>query len=119
MVTGPPVVFMLEHLKRNGSEVKPENIICAPCSAVSSGGFLPKAGVVVVCQDGIMHQQHMEDTLNHELVHMYDHVKFKVDWDNLRHHACSEVCGPCPTACKNLLVTLNSSDPCQQPEWRL
>jgi inner membrane protease ATP23 len=27
----------------------------------------------------------------HELVHMYDHTKFKVDWTNLRHHACSEV----------------------------
>lgn len=33
----------------------------------------------------------MEDTLVHELVHMYDHCKFKVDWSNLRHHACSEV----------------------------
>lgn len=33
----------------------------------------------------------MEDTLVHELVHMYDHAKFKVDWSNLRHHACSEV----------------------------
>lgn len=33
----------------------------------------------------------MEDTLVHEMVHMYDHVKFKVDWKDLRHHACSEV----------------------------
>ena len=33
----------------------------------------------------------MEHTLVHELVHMYDQCTFKVDWDNLRHHACSEV----------------------------
>lgn len=33
----------------------------------------------------------MEHTLTHELVHMYDHCKFDVDWSNLRHHACSEV----------------------------
>ncbi len=33
----------------------------------------------------------MEDTLVHEMVHMYDHAKFKVDWDNIRHHACTEV----------------------------
>jgi len=33
----------------------------------------------------------MEDTLVHELVHMYDHAKFKVDWEDIRHHACSEV----------------------------
>ena len=36
----------------------------------------------------------MEDTLTHELVHMYDHCRFKVDWNNLRHHACSEVSLP-------------------------
>ncbi len=34
----------------------------------------------------------MEHTLTHELVHMYDHCKFDVDWNNLRHHACTEVC---------------------------
>ena len=34
----------------------------------------------------------MEHTLVHELVHMYDQCMFKVDWNNLRHHACSEVC---------------------------
>lgn len=33
----------------------------------------------------------MEDTLAHELVHAFDHCRFKVDWGNLRHHACSEV----------------------------
>jgi mitochondrial inner membrane protease ATP23 len=33
----------------------------------------------------------MEDTLTHELVHAYDHCKFDVKWDDLRHHACSEV----------------------------
>ena len=33
----------------------------------------------------------MEHTIVHELVHMYDQCMFKVDWNNLRHHACSEV----------------------------
>jgi len=33
----------------------------------------------------------MEHTLTHELVHMYDDVKFKVNWGDLRHHACSEI----------------------------
>ena len=39
----------------------------------------------------------MEHTLVHELVHMYDQCVFKVDWNNLRHHACSEV-GPVTVA---------------------
>ncbi|KAG8833940.1 Mitochondrial inner membrane protease atp23 [Serendipita sp. 399] len=27
----------------------------------------------------------------HEMIHMYDHAKFKADLTNLRHQACSEV----------------------------
>jgi hypothetical protein len=28
----------------------------------------------------------------HEMVHAYDHLRFKVNWtDNLRHAACTEV----------------------------
>ena len=48
-------------------------------------------GAIVLCQSHFMNKKHMEDTLTHELVHMYDHCRFKVDWSNLRHHACSEV----------------------------
>lgn len=37
-------------------------------------------------------QGHLEDTMAHEMVHAYDHVRFKVDWENnLRHAACTEV----------------------------
>lgn len=29
----------------------------------------------------------------HEMMHAYDHLRFKLDWtDNLRHAACTEVC---------------------------
>jgi mitochondrial inner membrane protease ATP23 len=36
---------------------------------------------------------HLEDTLAHEMVHAYDHLRFKLDWSgaDLRHAACSEV----------------------------
>ena len=35
---------------------------------------------------------HLEDTLAHEMVHAYDHLRFKVDFvNNLRHAACAEV----------------------------
>ena len=88
---GPAVVFMLKHLKQTGADVTSDDIVCAPCDFARAGGFSP-AGVIVLCQDGFMSKSHMEDTMVHELVHMYDHAKFKVDWNNLRHHACSEVC---------------------------
>ena len=102
---GPAVVFMLKHLKQSGADVTSDDIVCAPCDFSRAGGFNP-TGVVVLCQDKFMSKGHMEDTMVHELVHMYDHAKFKVNWDNLRHHACSEVCvtsariyvpAPCPS----------------------
>ncbi|KIM82188.1 hypothetical protein PILCRDRAFT_71054 [Piloderma croceum F 1598] len=86
----PAVTFMLKHLELSGCPVPADNIICTPCAPVRTGGFHP-IGAIVLCQSHFMNKKHMEDTLTHELVHMYDHCKFKVDWNNLRHHACSEI----------------------------
>lgn len=91
MNSGPPVVFMLKHLRLSGCEVPPSNVLCAPCDLTRAGGFSPDPGAVVLCSGHFFSEAHMEHTLMHELVHMYDHCKFKVDWTNLRHHACSEV----------------------------
>ncbi|KAF8174944.1 peptidase M76 family-domain-containing protein, partial [Pholiota molesta] len=88
---GPVVVFMLKHLKSSGCEVPPANILCAPCDLTKSGGFSPDPGAVVLCAGNFFGEQHMESTITHELIHMYDHCRFKVDWSNLRHHACSEI----------------------------
>ena len=87
---GPSVVFMLKHLRLSGCAAPPDNIMCAPCDLTRSGGFHPQ-GAIVLCQNHPGSKRQMEDTLTHELVHMYDHCKFNVDWHNLRHHACSEV----------------------------
>ncbi|KAH7886436.1 peptidase M76 family-domain-containing protein [Phlebopus sp. FC_14] len=90
MSYSPAVVFMLKHLKLSGCAVPPANIVCSPCDVTRSGGFHP-AGAIVLCQGHFGDKKHMEDTLTHELIHMYDQCKFKVDWHNLRHHACSEI----------------------------
>ncbi|KAF9562286.1 hypothetical protein CPC08DRAFT_663292 [Agrocybe pediades] len=87
----PVVVFMLQQLKAVGCEVPAPNVLCAPCDLTRSGGFTPDPGAVVLCAGNFFSQQHMESTIAHELVHMYDHCRFKVDWGNLRHHACSEI----------------------------
>lgn len=81
---------MLQHLKLAGCPVPPSNIVCSPCED-RAGGFSHEAGIIVLCATSQMTKRDLQDTLVHELVHMYDHCKFKVDWSNLRHHACSEV----------------------------
>ncbi|TFK56826.1 hypothetical protein OE88DRAFT_1730270 [Heliocybe sulcata] len=90
MEYSPAVTFMLKHLELSGCPVKPSNIECGRCDWTRSGGFMPE-GKIVLCQGRIFNKSHMEHTLTHELVHMYDQCKFKVDWLNLRHHACSEI----------------------------
>ncbi|KAG9224455.1 hypothetical protein CCMSSC00406_0007648 [Pleurotus cornucopiae] len=95
----PSVLFLMKHLKLSGCAVPPENIICAPCdpsaaaasSTPRSGGFSPTSGAILLCAGSFFSRSHMEQTLTHELVHLYDHCLFKVDWANLRHHACSEI----------------------------
>ncbi|KXN84977.1 Mitochondrial inner membrane protease ATP23 [Leucoagaricus sp. SymC.cos] len=87
----PAVVFMLKHLKESGCEVPKSNVLCAPCDLTRAGGFTPDPGAVVLCSGHFFSESHVEHTLVHELMHMYDHCRFKVDWSNLRHHACSEI----------------------------
>jgi inner membrane protease ATP23 len=83
---------MLKQLEQSGCPVAPKHLSCQPCSYDRSGGFVPDAGITILCQGRFWSKTHMEHTLVHELVHMYDQCVFKVDWNNLRHHACSEVC---------------------------
>lgn len=46
---------------------------------------------VVLCENNIYSQGHMNDTLTHELVHSYDHCRAQVDWNDIHHLACSEI----------------------------
>ena len=84
------MVFMIKQLGFVSNGITPAHILCTPCHQKLAGGFSPHYGILL-CQDGFINKKHMEDTLVHEMVHMYDHAKFNVDWRNIRHHACSEV----------------------------
>lgn len=86
----PAVVFMVQQMRLINCNVTLDHFVCHPCEKKSSGGFSPEYGILL-CQDGFFNKKHMEDTMVHELVHMYDHAKFNVDWNNLRHQACSEI----------------------------
>ena len=116
---GPAVTFMLERIrKETGVNVSPsEHILCLPCDKSRSGGFTPELGAVLLCQGNFWSKKHMEHTLTHELVHMYDHCKFNVDWTNLRHQACAEVTSrryAAPTS-----AHLVDIDPRKQSKWQL
>lgn len=104
--TSPMIRFMSKHLSIVGcspiaNEGRKSNfppILVAACPDGIAGGFspsLPHSPVsesgIVICSNRIMDKSHLEKTLAHEMIHWWDHCRFNVQWDNLRHHACTEV----------------------------
>ncbi|PKI82797.1 Mitochondrial inner membrane protease atp23 [Malassezia vespertilionis] len=105
--TSPMVRFMVKHLTiigcdpvrpRPASALLPPKLLIAACPPDIAGGFSPapankdpsEAGILL-CANRIYSKAHLEDTLAHEMIHWWDSCRFKVDWNDLRHHACSEV----------------------------
>ena len=86
----PPATALPDYSTQANSPVP---IYCTPCGPARGGGFSPDVGVIL-CQDGMFSKKHVEDTLAHELVHEWDHRRFKVDWTDLRMVACSEASLP-------------------------
>ncbi|KAK9460500.1 Atp23p [Lipomyces oligophaga] len=86
----PIVTFMRDHIEKLGGKVLRNDIICTNCDQTVAGGFNPDLGIML-CQNYVLGKKHVEDTIAHELIHVYDELKFNVDWLNLKHHACSEI----------------------------
>ena len=98
---------MREKINQLGGDIHDKNVRCRRCDTMQSGGFDPRFGIKI-CANTLRNQGHLEDTLAHgmnqvsgggvhtdslaEMVHAYDHLRFKVDWRNdLRHAACTEI----------------------------
>ena len=88
----PIVTFLNERIKDLGGHIDKDNINCSRCvSGRAGGGFSPDYGIRL-CSNQMTSDEHIEETMAHEMVHAYDHLRYKVDWENnLRHAACSEV----------------------------
>ncbi|KZV83221.1 hypothetical protein EXIGLDRAFT_649894 [Exidia glandulosa HHB12029] len=91
MHSSPRITFIRKHLALLNCPISNSNVLCAPCGPTRAGGFGPETGTLLLCQNRFADKKHMEDTIAHELIHMYDHCRFKLDWFNLRHVACTEI----------------------------
>jgi hypothetical protein len=92
---GPTIRFLSESIQQLGGDLHNHNIYCRRCTDRKGGGFDPEYGILI-CANEMKDQGHLEDTMAHEMVHAFDHLRFKVNWsDNLRHAACTEVCLIC------------------------
>ena len=92
-----PIIRFLSHNiallgpSDGSASISPSNVVCKKCDDKQSGGFDPDYGILI-CANQMRNRGHMEDTLAHEMVHAYDHLRFKMDAvHNLRHAACTEI----------------------------
>ncbi|KAF4984033.1 hypothetical protein FZEAL_691 [Fusarium zealandicum] len=98
----PTVRFLSEKIQALNGRLDPSNVVCRRCPASleedgqvhrQSGGFSPNHGILL-CANEVRDRKHLEDTLAHEMVHAWDHLRWKVDWTgdkDLKHAACTEV----------------------------
>ncbi|XP_036313141.1 mitochondrial inner membrane protease ATP23 homolog isoform X3 [Pipistrellus kuhlii] len=92
--TNPYVKLLLDAMKQSGCAVSRErHFSCEDCLGNVSGGFDASVSQIVLCQNNIRNQAHMNRVVTHELIHTFDHCRAHVDWfTNVRHLACSETC---------------------------
>jgi inner membrane protease ATP23 len=90
---------MQKNIRDLNGNLDETNVICRRCPVRvdeegkyrrMGGGFDPNRGILI-CANHMNDKKHLEDTLSHEMVHAWDHLRWKVDWNDLRHAACTEV----------------------------
>ncbi|KAK2893151.1 hypothetical protein QQF64_034883 [Cirrhinus molitorella] len=93
MDTSPYAKLLLGAMKSSGCAVyKDRHFSCEDCDGTVSGGFDAATSQIVLCQNNIHQQAHMNRVVTHELIHAFDHCRARVDWfSNFRHLACSEI----------------------------
>ncbi|XP_056132351.1 mitochondrial inner membrane protease ATP23 homolog [Lampris incognitus] len=91
--TSPYAKLLLSAMENSGCAVlKDRHFSCEDCDGTVSGGFDASSSQIVLCQNNIQQQSHMNRVVTHELIHAFDHCRANVDWfNNFRHLACSEI----------------------------
>ncbi|XP_045608980.1 mitochondrial inner membrane protease ATP23 homolog isoform X2 [Procambarus clarkii] len=88
----PLVKLMLAALKSSGCEVDlGRHISCEVCDVTVNGGYDSETNQVVICQNVTRSEGMIQGVLTHELIHMFDYCRNKLDFKNVEHLACTEI----------------------------
>ena len=68
------------------------HIVSEDCAEAVTGGYDTVNNQIIVCQNRVYTQEMTQGVIAHELIHMFDYCRAKLDFNNLEHIACSEVC---------------------------
>ncbi|KAK4876565.1 hypothetical protein RN001_009071 [Aquatica leii] len=88
----PLVKLMMGALKSSGCPLDiRRHIACEECSPVVSGGYDPVLNQIVVCQNMATNRGLVQGVLTHEMIHMFDYCRNKLNFKNVDHLACTEI----------------------------
>lgn len=89
---------VLDGITDLGCKLPPNFFVCRTCEQEMAGGFLlPEKGSkvynpkIIMCENKQIDTRMFQNTVIHELIHAYDICRAKVDWNNCRHYACTEI----------------------------
>lgn len=87
----PRVKLLAAALKSVGCEVDLKRHVCCEfCHSWVTGGYDNRYNQIVICQNNTTKAM-VSGVIGHELLHVYDWCRAKLDWDNLEHIACTEI----------------------------
>ncbi|XP_050446850.1 mitochondrial inner membrane protease ATP23 homolog [Cataglyphis hispanica] len=88
----PIIKLMLGALKNSGCEVDiRRHISCEVCNPAVTGGYDSELNQIIVCQNMAGRKNVVRGVLLHEMIHMFDYCRNKLDTKNIDHLACTEI----------------------------
>ena len=89
---------VLDAIENLGCQLPADFFVCRTCEFEMTGGFLlPSKGSktynpkIILCEDKQIDKRMFQNTVLHELIHAYDICRAKIDWDDCKHYACTEI----------------------------
>lgn len=99
----PLVKLMMSALKSSGCEVDlTRHVSCEVCDVSVSGGYDSELNQIVICQNVTRSESMTQGVLSHEMIHMFDYCRNKLDFKNIEHLACTEIRAANLTHCSYL-----------------
>ncbi|KAH7644835.1 mitochondrial inner membrane protease atp23 [Dermatophagoides farinae] len=88
----PLVKLLVSALRSKGCEIDMNrHICCENCGEQVTGGYDTTRNQIVVCHNRVYTKEMTAAVIGHELIHMFDYCRAKLDFNNLDHIACSEI----------------------------
>lgn len=106
--TSPLVKLMMAALRSSGCGIDiRRHISCEECSPTVSGGYDPGLNQIVICHNAVSSKGMIQGILTHEMIHMFDYCRNKLDFKNIDHLACTEIRAANLTHCSYLSALMN------------